>query len=67
MKKWTKGEIILSDLLIALAFVYIVPFLMMILGSFKAQSQAAMFNLELPKQWLISNYAHVLESGKILR
>ena len=45
MKKWTKGEIILSDLLIALAFVYIVPFLMMILGSFKAQSQAAMFNL----------------------
>lgn len=61
MKKWTKGEIILSDLLIALAFVYIVPFLMMILGSFKAQSQAAMFNLELPKQWLISNYAHVLE------
>mgnify|MGYP000086156845 CR=1 FL=1 len=67
MKKWTKGEIILSDLLIALAFVYIVPFLMMILGSFKAQSQAAMFNLELPKQWLISNCAHVLESGKILR
>ena len=66
MKKRTKGEIILSILLIMLALIYVVPFLMMILGSFKSQSEAAMFNLELPKQWLISNYTHVLESGKIL-
>ena len=53
MKKRTKGEIILSILLIMLALIYVVPFLMMILGSFKSQSEAAMFNLELPKQWLI--------------
>lgn len=66
MKKWKKGEIAASVILIALALVYIVPFLMMLLGSFKSQSEAAMFNLELPKQWLVSNYVHVLESGKIL-
>ena len=66
MKKRTKGEIILSILLIMLALIYVVPFLMMILGSFKSQSEAAMFNLELPKQWLISNYTHVLEFGEIL-
>ena len=38
MKKRTKGEIVLSVFLIALALLYIVPFVMMILGSFKSQA-----------------------------
>lgn len=64
--KRTKGEWLLSILLAALALVYIVPFLMMVLGSFKSQAEAAAFDLSLPSQWLFSNYTHVLESGKIL-
>ena len=52
--------------MVALALLYIVPFLMMGLGSFKNQADAAKFDLSLPTQWIFSNYKHVLESGKIL-
>jgi len=65
-KKKTKLEILLSILLAALAMLYIIPFLMMVLGSFKSQAEAAKFDLSLPSKWLFSNYAHVMESGKIL-
>lgn len=66
MKKRTKGEIVLSVFLIALALLYIVPFVMMILGSFKSQAEASAFDLSLPSEWLFSNYLHVLENGNIL-
>ena len=65
-KKKSKLEILLSILLAALAMLYIIPFLMMVLGSFKSQAEAAKFDLSLPSKWLFSNYAHVMESGKIL-
>ena len=65
-QKRTKAELLLSVLFIVLALVYIVPFLMMVLGSFKTQAEAAAFDLSLPSRWLFSNYAHVMESGKIL-
>lgn len=68
MKKKKKvGELILFLFLVALALVYVVPLLMMALGSVKTQAEASMFNLALPKEWLFSNYTHVLESGKILK
>lgn len=61
------GTILLSVILIAVAMVYVIPFLMMLFGSFKTQAEASMFNLALPSEWLFSNYSHVMESGKILR
>lgn len=64
-KKMT-GQIILSVIMIAFALIYVIPFLMMVFGSFKTQSEASMFNLALPSEWLVSNYTHVMESGKIL-
>lgn len=65
-RKRTKAEWILSIFLAALALVYIVPFFMMVLGSFKTRAEASAFDLSLPSKWLFSNYTHVLESGKIL-
>lgn len=65
-RKRTKAEWILSIFLAVLALVYIVPFFMMVLGSFKTRAEASAFDLSLPSQWLFSNYTHVLESGKIL-
>ena len=59
--------ILLSACLIAVALIYVIPFLMMLLGSFKVQAEAAMFDLSLPTRWEFSNYVHVMESGKILR
>ena len=66
MKKKKAEKIILFLVMVALALLYIVPFLMMGLGSFKNQADAAKFDLSLPTQWNFSNYKHVLESGKIL-
>ena len=66
MKKKKAEKIILFLVMVALALLYIVPFLMMGLGSFKNQADAAKFDLSLPTQWIFSNYKHVLESGKIL-
>lgn len=51
--------------MVALALLYVIPFFMMGLGSFKTQAEAARFDLALPSKWLFSNYTHVLESGKI--
>ena len=66
MKKIHAEKYILLLFMVALALVYIVPFLMMGLGSFKNQAEAAKFDLSLPTQWIFSNYTHVLESGKII-
>ena len=65
MRKKSLGKWILFIFMVALAMLYVVPFIMMVLGSFKTQAEASMFNLALPTEWLVSNYVHVLESGKI--
>ena len=65
MRKKSLGKWILFIFMVALAMLYVVPFIMMVLGSFKTQAEASMFNLALPTEWLVSNYVHLLESGKI--
>ena len=65
MKKKQAGKCILFLFMVALALLYVIPFFMMGLGSFKTQAEAARFDLALPSKWLFSNYTHVLESGKI--
>ena len=54
-------------LLLALfALIYLVPVIMMVLGSFKTQAEASAFDLSLPSEFHPENYLHVLEKGKIL-
>ena len=65
MKKKHVGKCILFLFMVALALLYVIPFIMMGLGSFKTPAEAARFDLSLPSKWLFSNYTHVLESGKI--
>ncbi|MDE6950471.1 MAG: carbohydrate ABC transporter permease, partial [Lachnospiraceae bacterium] len=61
------GTILLFAALAVVAMVYVIPFLMMVLGSLKTQAEASMFDLALPTKWEFSNYTHVVETGKILR
>lgn len=61
------GTILLFAALAVVALVYVIPFLMMVLGSLKTQAEASMFDLALPTKWEFSNYTHVVETGKILR
>ncbi|MDF2614309.1 MAG: carbohydrate transporter rane protein 2, family [Clostridia bacterium] len=43
----------------------IVPFIIILLNSFKTSKEAALMTLELPKQLLFENYATVIEKGKL--
>ncbi len=53
-------------LLVLFALIYLVPVIMMVLGSFKTQAEASAFDLSLPSEFHPENYLHVLEKGKIL-
>lgn len=66
-EKMKKSDVVVSVILLIIAAFYVIPIIMMILGSLKNQAQASMFDLSLPTKFLFSNYEHVLESGKILK
>lgn len=54
-------------ILLAISCLYIIPILMMILGSFKTQGEALRMDLSLPEHLQFENYQHVIETGGILR
>lgn len=54
-------------ILFIIALAYIIPIMMMVLGSFKAPGEVLSFDLALPQKWLLSNYSHVIAVGHILR
>ncbi|MDC7235554.1 MAG: carbohydrate ABC transporter permease [Spirochaetales bacterium] len=60
------SQVILFTLLLAISLLYVVPVIMMSFGSLKSQEEAIEFNLTPPKEAQWSNYAHVIERGKIL-
>lgn len=64
----TKGKRMLLFLVVLLiSTVYIIPILMMLLGSFKTQGEALALDLSLPSHFEFQNYVHVIETGSILR
>lgn len=67
MKSRRKGKVISFILCLVITPVFLIPILMMVLGSFKTQGEALHMDLSLPKQFMIENYQHVLETGNILR
>ncbi|WP_110934126.1 carbohydrate ABC transporter permease [Paenibacillus bouchesdurhonensis] len=52
---------------LAVSTVFIVPILMMLLGSFKTQGEVLSLDLSLPSTFRLENYIHVLKTGSILR
>lgn len=70
MKTRTKknlSQLILFIIMLFVAAIFLVPIIMMFLGSFKSQGEALMFNLSLPTEWHLENYSHVINTGNILR
>lgn len=59
------GKIILTIVIGLASILIIVPLLIMIFGSFKTPAEAQKFNLELPTQWVFSNYTYVFNAGGI--
>jgi len=65
--KASRSAIINQVLCIILASVIVIPFLMILAGSFKDIREAALFKLTLPSKWIWSNYRVVLTQSHILR
>lgn len=64
-KKYVKWLRTLAATIISLVF--IIPILMMLLGSFKNQGEVLNLDLSLPSHLEFQNYIHVLQTGSILR
>lgn len=66
-KKNKKLSLINDIIMVVLSLIILIPFVMMLLGSFKTKQEAVYFNLALPDVWQWQNYLIVWEKGKILR
>lgn len=67
MNKKKVGKVVTILILLAISALYIIPILMMVLGSFKTQGEALRMDLSLPSHFRFDNYQHVIETGGILR
>jgi len=66
MKK--KVLVIIKQLVsIFLCSLVVLPFLMVFINSFKTKAEAARMSLSLPKVWLFSNYAEVIEQARLVQ
>ena len=64
MKK--KNNVLKMILLILITCIYLIPIVMMVLGSLKPKEEAIRFDLSLPSVIEWSNYTYVLEKGHVL-
>lgn len=67
MKSKRRSRILSLILCLLVMPVFLIPILMMVLGSFKTQGEALHMDLSLPKKFIFENYRHVLATGNILR
>lgn len=60
-------DLLIEVLLILLSLLIIIPLLIMILGSFKNQQEAAQFSMKWPGTWHPENYSYVFINGRLGR
>lgn len=61
------GLIVLECVAIALALLILIPFLMILVNSFKGIRESALFALSIPTVWQFDNYKEVFNQGHIMR
>ncbi|MBA4493821.1 carbohydrate ABC transporter permease [Paenactinomyces guangxiensis] len=49
-----------------LSLIVIVPFIVIVINSFKTDTEATVLNLSLPEKWMVENYQVVIEQGHLL-
>lgn len=67
MKRQKVGVLLLELFTIGLAMVVLIPFLIILVNSFKGIREAALFQLTLPSEWVFTNYATVFRQANVLR
>lgn len=61
------GSILKHVLCILLCLAVVIPFYMVVINSFKTKPEAARMSLALPTTWQFSNYAEVIDKGKLVQ
>ncbi|MEC0264359.1 carbohydrate ABC transporter permease [Paenibacillus anseongense] len=64
-KKWTLW--LLEIVAVCLACLILIPFLMILVNSFKGIRESALFGLSLPSEWHFTNYKEVFQQANIWR
>jgi len=67
MKKFQLQTVIKHVVCIILSIIVLAPLYMVLINSFKSKTESARMSLSLPTEWFFSNYAIVIEQGKLLQ
>lgn len=67
MKKSVISTILKQAVCILLSLVVLMPFYLVVINSFKPKAEAARMNLNLPTQWMFSNYTEVIEKAHLVQ
>lgn len=59
-------KLIMNIVAIFISMLIIIPFVVVILNSFKTKGEANSMSLSLPKQWMVENYTMAIEQGKLV-
>jgi raffinose/stachyose/melibiose transport system permease protein len=65
-RKWG-AAVFKQALCILLCVIVLVPFYVVVINAFKTKGEAARMNISLPKVWVFSNFAEVIDKGKLLQ
>jgi raffinose/stachyose/melibiose transport system permease protein len=65
-KAGSVGHVLLNILAILISLVFILPFYVVLVNSFKTAPEANSMSIALPKAFQFSNYAKVIEQGKLM-
>ena len=49
------------------SLIVLIPMLLVLLNAFKSDGETLNMNLQLPKEWIFSNFATVIEKGKLIK
>lgn len=64
--KYTWKTAMLEVLMFLFSLVIVIPLLVVVFGSLKTSSEAALFNFAPPSEWLFGNYAEVAERSNLV-
>lgn len=65
--KKTTVNVLKNVLAWAFSLIMLIPLALIVINAFKSDTEALTLTLSLPKEWTFSNFATVIEKGKLLR
>ncbi|MFT8352236.1 carbohydrate ABC transporter permease [Clostridium saccharoperbutylacetonicum] len=60
------GSLVINIITIFTSLIVLIPMVVLVLNSFKNQSESNKMSLSLPKEWVFQNFKTVIEQGKLI-